>query len=370
MSNSIINKISYINLSAQWEDEKEDLLPIIEEVLQSGQYVLGEEVERFEQLIAQSFGVKYCVGLNSGTDALLLGLSALGIKSGDEVITPPNSFIASTSSIVHLGAVPVFVDVKKDQNIDPDKIKDAITNQTKAIMPVHLTGRISEMDKIKEIAKDNNLKVIEDAAQSAGSKYQEIFSGAWGDLGCFSAHPLKNLNACGDAGFITTNDLEIAKEIKLKANHGLIDRDTVENFGLVSRMDALQAAILNYRIKLLPVIVEKRRQNAKIYQDLLDRENVFFPDDSDAEFNTFHTFVIQVDQRDNLKEHLTSVGIETAVHYPVPIHLQPACKDYNIGNYPNTEDQAKKILTLPIHQYLDEENLTRVAIEINHFFKK
>ena len=205
MSNSIINKISYINLSAQWEDEKEDLLPIIEEVLQSGQYVLGEEVERFEQLIAQSFGVKYCVGLNSGTDALLLGLSALGIKSGDEVITPPNSFIASTSSIVHLGAVPVFVDVKKDQNIDPDKIKDAITNQTKAIMPVHLTGRISEMDKIKEIAKDNNLKVIEDAAQSAGSKYQEIFSGAWGDLGCFSAHPLKNLNACGDAGFITTN---------------------------------------------------------------------------------------------------------------------------------------------------------------------
>ena len=368
MSNSIINKISYINLSAQWEDEKEDLLPIIEEVLQSGQYVLGEEVERFEQLIAQSFGVKYCVGLNSGTDALLLGLSALGIKSGDEVITPPNSFIASTSSIVHLGAVPVFVDVKKDQNIDPDKIKDAITNQTKAIMPVHLTGRISEMDKIKEIAKDNNLKVIEDAAQSAGSKYQEIFSGAWGDLGCFSAHPLKNLNACGDAGFITTNDLEIAKEIKLMANHGLIDRDTVENFGLVSRMDALQAAILNYRIKLLPVIVEKRRQNAKIYQDLLDRENVFFPDDSDAEFNTFHTFVIQVDQRDNLKEHLTSVGIETAVHYPVPIHLQPFYKsllpktDLKI-----TELLSNKILSLPIYPELKEIEAERVVNSIINF---
>ncbi len=370
INNSISNKIPYVNLSAQWEDEKKDLLPIIESVLKSGEYILGDEVEKFELLAAKYFGVKHCVGLNSGTDALLLGLSAMGIKSGDEVITIPNSFIASTAAIVHLGAVPVFVDVKQDQNIDPDKVKNAITAKTKAIMPVHLTGRMSEMDKIKTIAKDYNLKVIEDAAQSAGSKYQNICSGAWGDVGCFSAHPLKNLNACGDAGFITTNDSDISQTIKLMANHGLKDRDTVDNFGLVSRMDALQAAILNYRIKLLPTIVQKRRENAKIYQDLLDREPVFFPNDSEVEFNTFHTFVIQVDQRDSLKEYLMTQGIETAIHYPVPIHHQPASRDYNFGNYPKAEEQARRILTLPIHQYLDEEQLTRIATEINYFYKR
>ena len=370
INNSISNKIPYVNLSAQWEDEKKDLLPIIESVLKSGEYILGDEVEKFELSAAKYFGVKHCVGLNSGTDALLLGLSAMGIKSGDEVITIPNSFIASAAAIVHLGAVPVFVDVKQDQNIDPDKVKNAITAKTKAIMPVHLTGRMSEMDKIKTIAKDYNLKVIEDAAQSAGSKYQNICSGAWGDVGCFSAHPLKNLNACGDAGFITTNDSDISQTIKLMANHGLKDRDTVDNFGLVSRMDALQAAILNYRIKLLPTIVQKRRENAKIYQGLLDREPVFFPNDSEVEFNTFHTFVIQVDQRDSLKEYLMTQGIETAIHYPVPIHHQPASRDYNFGNYPKAEEQARRILTLPIHQYLDEEQLTRIATEINYFYKR
>ena len=370
INNSISNKIPYVNLSAQWEDEKKDLLPIIESVLKSGEYILGDEVEKFELLAAKYFGVKHCVGLNSGTDALLLGLSAIGIKTGDEVITTSNSFIASTAAIVHLGAIPIFVDVKNDQNIDPDKIKDAITSKTKAIMPVHLTGRMSEMDTIKRMAKDYNLKVIEDAAQSAGSKYQNICSGAWGDIGCFSAHPLKNLNACGDAGFITTNHSDISQTIKLMANHGLKDRDTVDNFGLNSRMDALQAAILNYRIKQLPSIVDKRRKNAKIYQELLDRDHVFFSNDSEAEFNTFHTFVIQVDQRDSLKEYLNNQGIETAIHYPVPIHLQPASKHYNFGTYPNTEEQARRILTLPIHQYLDEEQLTRTATEINYFFKR
>ncbi len=345
-------------------------MPIIISVFKSGKYILGDEVEKFELSAAKYFGVKHCVGLNSGTDALLFSLSSIGIKPGDEVITTPNSFIASTATIVHLGAIPVFVDVKKDQNINPNKIKEAITSKTKAIMPVHLTGRVSEMDIINTIAKDYNLKVIEDAAQSVGSKYKNIFSGAWGDVGCFSAHPLKNLNACGDAGFITTNDSDITQAIRLKANHGLKDRDTVENFGLNSRMDALQAAILSHRLKLLPKTIQKRRENAKIYQDLLDRDYVFFPNDTKTEFNTFHTFVIQVDQRDNLREYLAIQGIETAIHYPVPTHLQPASRDYNFGHYPNTEEQAKKILTLPIHQYLDEKQLVRIAKEINLFYKK
>ena len=363
-------EISYINLSAQWEEEKEDLLPIISRVLQSGQYILGDEVETFEHLAAEYFGVKHCVGLNSGTDALLLGLSAIGVKPGDEVITPPNSFIASTAAIIHLGAVPVFVDVKQDQNIDPENIERAITGKTKAIMPVHLTGRVSEMDKIKRIAKSYNLKVIEDAAQSAGSKYLEIYSGAWGDVGCFSAHPLKNLNACGDAGFITTDDSDISQSIKLMANHGLKDRDTVEKFGLVSRMDALQAAILSYRIKKLPEVVERRRQNARIYQELLNREHVYIADEKKDEFNTYHTFVIQAEQRDSLQDYLMTQGIETAIHYPIPIHQQPASRNYDFGDYPYAEEQAKRILTLPIHQNLQEQQLTRISREINKFYKR
>jgi len=363
-------KISYINLSAQWEDEKEDLLPIINKVLQSGQYILGDEVKKFELSAARYFEVEHCVGLNSGTDALILGLSSIGVEAGDEVITPPNSFIASTSAILHLGAIPVFVDVKQDQNIDPKKIEAAITGKTKAIMPVHLTGRVSEMDEIKIIAENYNLKIIEDAAQSAGSKYLDICSGAWGDVGCFSAHPLKNLNACGDAGFLTTDDTDIANSVRLMANHGLKDRDTVEVFGLVSRMDALQAAILSYRLKKLPEVIQRRRENARIYQEMLNRENIFIADETEEEFNTFHTFVIQAEQRDNLKDHLSNQGIETAIHYPIPIHNQPASKNYNFGNYPNTEEQAKRILTLPIHQYLQEHHLTRISAEINKFYKR
>ncbi|MBC8226213.1 MAG: DegT/DnrJ/EryC1/StrS family aminotransferase [Gammaproteobacteria bacterium] len=363
-------KIPYINLSAQWEDEKNDLLPIIENVLRSGQYILGQEVENFETLVKEHFKVKYCVALNSGTDALILGLYALGIRAGDEVITPPNSFIASTSAITHIGAKPVFVDVKPDQNLDPMKIELAITNKTKAIMPVHLTGRVCEMDVIIEIARKNDLVVIEDAAQSAGSKYLEKYSGDWGDIGCFSAHPLKNLNACGDAGFITTDNESISESIKLMANHGLMDRDTVTRFGIVSRMDAIQAAVLSFRIKKLSEVVELRRKNASLYFELLKTDNIFIPPETKDEFNSYHTFVIQAQDRDCLKEHLMKKGIETAIHYPIPIHKQPACKAYNAEIYPNTEKQSKRILTLPIHQHLSSQEISIISQEVNNFYKK
>ncbi|MEO1352672.1 MAG: DegT/DnrJ/EryC1/StrS family aminotransferase [Cyanobacteria bacterium J06635_15] len=362
--------VPYVNLAAQWQAERDDLLPIVEAVLASGQYVGGSIIEEFEHQAAALCQTKHCVALNSGTDALVCGLLALGVKPGDEVITPPNSFIASTAAIVHLRAKPVFADVLPDQNIDPEKIEQAITSRTKAIMPVHLTGRMARMDQIMEIANRYGIPVIEDAAQSIGSKYQDIPSGRWGKVGCFSAHPLKNLNACGDAGFLVTDDDAIASQIRSMRNHGIVDRNTVERFGYVSRMDTLQAAILRYRLTELEGVIEKRRQNASLYRQTIDQTHAFIPEDQPEEFNTYHTFVIQTDQREGLKAYLSDHGIETAIHYPVPIHLQPASKDlnYGSGSFPATEDQAAKILTLPIHQYLQAQDVIDIANQLNRFF--
>ena len=362
--------VPYVNLVAQWEDEKHDLLPIIESVMSSGQYVGGEAVDRFEQKAAELCGTRFCVALNSGTDALVFGLLALGVCPGDEVITPPNSFIASTAAIVHLMAKPVFVDVLPDQNIDPSRIERAITSKTKAIMPVHLTGRIASMNAILEIAKHHQIPVIEDAAQSVGSLYSGRPSGSLGGIGCFSTHPLKNLNACGDAGFLTTDDEDIAKQVHLSRNHGLADRNTVEQFGNVSRMDTLQATILEYRLSRLSQVIEKRRKNADMYRELLNSSQIHIPEEREEEFNTYHTFVIQCDKRNELKRYLMKQGIETAIHYPVPIHLQPAASHlgYRKGDFPVTETQSERILTLPIHQYLQEYTIINISNCINAFF--
>ena len=364
--------VPYIDLSAQWQDEKKDLLPIIESVMSSGQFVGGEAVEHFEHKAAELCETQYCVALNSGTDALVLGLLALGICPGDEVITPPNSFIASTAAIIHLRAKPVFVDVQPDQNIDPNKIEKAITSKTKAIMPVHLTGRIANMSAILKIAEAHNIPVIEDAAQSFGSQYAGQPSGSLGKIGCFSAHPLKNLNACGDAGFMTTDDENVAKCVRQYRNHGLADRNTVEKFGGVSRMDTLQAAILTYRLSRLAQMILRRRNNVEQYKSLLNFDQVFIPEEHEKEFNTYHTFVIQCEKRDELQEHLIERGIETAIHYPVPIHLQPAALSLGArkGDFPVTENQSERILSLPIHQYLSEDTIFEISKCINEFLAK
>ena len=365
-----MEEIPYVNISAQWCEEKEELLPIIEKVLASGQYVGGEEVPKCEKKIAEAFNVEHVVAVNSGTDALILGLTALGIGPGDEIITPPNSFIASTAAIVHLGAKPVFVDVLEDQNMDPAKLESAITEHTKAIMPVHLTGRMCEMDEIMRIADLHSIPVVEDAAQSIGSQYKSRPSGSIGKIGCFSAHPLKNLNAFGDAGFLTTNSKEIAEKAKLLANHGLKTRDIVERFGFNSRMDTLQAAILNFHLDNLENVIAKRRKNASIYYETLNNKYVFCNKPRDYSFDTFHTFVIQVNERDALKIFLESKGVGTSIHYPIPIHLQPAASQLNlgIGSFPVAEDQAKKILTLPVNQFVSEQEIKMIAEQANSFF--
>jgi dTDP-4-amino-4,6-dideoxygalactose transaminase len=365
-------KIPYVNLKAQWDSEKREILPIIEKTLSNGQFVNGSEINQFEKNISKVCGTKYAVALNSGTDALTLGMYLLGVRKGDEVITPPNSFISSTSSICHLGAKPVFVDVLDDQNINPDLIEKYITKRTKAIMPVHLTGRIAEMNEIKRISKKYGIPIIEDAAQSVGSRYYKKKAGSIGEIGCFSAHPLKNLNACGDSGYITTNNLEIYKKAKEARNNGMIDRNKVKKFSYLSRMDVLQANILNYRLKKLNIIIKKRRENAKFYFKSLDRNKFKLIDEKKYQFNTYHTFVIQIKKgnRNNLIKYLNKKGISTAIHYPIPIHLQPASKflGYKYGDFPATETQAKKILTIPINQSLNLKQLKYIANTLNNFY--
>ncbi len=362
-------KIPYVNLVLQWEKERKFLLPLIKKTLEKGEYVGGKQISIFEKNISKVCGTKYAVGLNSGTDALTLGLILLGVRKGDEVITPPNSFISSTSSIIHIGARPVFVDVLPDQNINPELIERSITKKTKAIMPVHLTGRIAEMKEIMRISKKYGIPVLEDAAQSIGSKYYQKKSGSFGDIGCFSGHPLKNLNAYGDSGFITTdNELFYKKAISMR-NHGLVDRNKVNNFGFLSRLDVLQAVILNHRIRNLNQTISKRRKNAKFYLKNLNRKKFFLIDEKKYQFNTYHTFVIQTQNRKKLIDFLKKRGIGTAIHYPIPIHLQPAAKflGYKKNDFPEAERQSKRILTLPIHQNLLSNELLKIVESLNKF---
>ncbi len=365
-------KIPYVNLNKQYLSERKNLLKVIDKTLATGNWVGGDEVVKFEKKIAKICGTRFALALNSGTDALTLSLHLLGVRKGDEVITPSNSFIASTATIIHLGAKPVFVDVKDDQNIDECEIEKKITKNTKAIMPVHLTGRMCSMDKIISISKKYKIPVIEDCAQSVMSRYKNRPSGSWGDTGCFSAHPLKNLNAMGDSGYLTTNNKKLYLKAKSLRSHGMEEnRNNVKNFGYVSRMDNIQAAILNFRIKNLNQVIKKRRENVKIYLQHLNFKNLYFKNETDKEFNTYHTFVIQAKNRDNLRKYLQKKGIGTAIHYPVPIHLQHSSKKlgFKKNDFPVTEKQAKTILTLPINQFLKKKEIIFISNQINNFYK-
>ena len=365
-------KIPYVNLGLQWKREKKTLLKIIDKTLQSGDWVSGDNISKFEKNISKLCKTRYAASLNSGTDALTFALHLLGVRRGDEVITTPNSFVASVSVILHLGAKPVFVDVLPDQSMDPSLLERAISKKTKAIMPVYLTGRISEMNEINFIAKKYNIPVIEDAAQAIGSKYYGKPSGSLGSIGCFSAHPLKNLNAIGDAGYLTTNDKKVYEKVIELRNHGMVNRNKIKNFGYVSRMDNLQAAVLNYRLKNLNKVINIRRKNVGLYKKYLNNDFIFIPDEKKYQFNTYHTFVVQLDKRDKLREYLFKNNITTTIHYPIPIHLQPAAKKlgYKKGSFKMAEKQATRILTLPINQFLQEKHIIKISEKINKFYTK
>ena len=280
-------KVEFIDLKSRYKLEKKEILSCINKILKKGNLVLTKELEEFENLICKYTGAKYCVGLNSGTDALMMSLWALGIRKGDEVITSPISFIATAGAIMHVGAKPVFVDVKEDFNIDADKIEEKINSKTKAIMPVHWTGRMCNMNKIKSIAKKHKLFLIEDAAQAMGSYFNNIHAGRYSDISAFSTHPLKNLNALGDGGFVLTDKKNLYKKIKLNRNHGLKSRDNVEFFGLNSRLDVLNAEVLKFRLKKLRDINAKRRNNVSIYRKNLKIKNIKILEDGKNEINSY-----------------------------------------------------------------------------------
>jgi dTDP-4-amino-4,6-dideoxygalactose transaminase len=359
-------RIPYINLAKQFAEERTELMARIEAVLASGMHIGGAEVDALEAEVAAYVGTHHAVALNSGTDALILGMIAAGIGPGDEVITPPNSFVASTAAVVRTGATPVFADVRSDGLLDPIAVAAAITPRTAAIMPVHLWGGMCDMDALWELAKRHGLAIIEDAAQAMGSRHRERRAGALGTVGCFSAHPLKIFNAVGDAGFITTDSADIAARVRLLRNHGLADRDTVSEFGGVSRLDSLQAAVLRFRLKRLDAMIVRRRANAAFYRELLADAPIQLPEEKSYEFHTFVNFVSQCERRDELQKHLASKGVQAVVHYNTPIHLQPAAATlgYKKGSLPVTERLSATILALPANQTLSREDVIFVANEI------
>jgi len=366
-------KIPFTNLALQHANIKNELLNAVEEVITHGRFILGSEVSEFEELFALLVGTKYAVGVNSGTDALLLSLKALNVGSGDEVITVPNSFVASTSCIALAGAKPVFVDVGHDFNMNVDLIESAITNKTKAILPVHLTGRPCDMDNISAIAQKYGLFVIEDSAQSVCAEYKSRKTGGLGTVGCFSFHPLKTLNACGDGGIITTNDANLYQDLKLLRNHGLLNRDECQVWGYNSRLDTIQATMLKVGLRYIEEWTDKRRHWAHMYQDLLRQvPQVTTPIDKSYEKAVYHTFVIQADRRDDLKSYLQDNGIGTNIHYPIPIHLQKVSRDlgYSYGSFPISEKQSESILSLPVYPELDSSQVQYIVETISHFYDK
>ncbi len=361
--------IKPVDLPLQHKKYKKGIIKSLDELLETGDFVLGKSLQEFEEKIAEYCETKYALGVNSGTDALTLALKVYDIGEGEEVLTVANSFIATAGAIVACGAKPVFVDVGEDYLIDVNKIEQAITNKTRAIMPVHLTGRIAYMDKINEISKKYNLKIIEDACQAIGAEYNGKKAGSLGDVGCFSLHPLKNLNILGDGGFITTNNQEIYEQIKRLRNHGLKNRNEADYFGYNSRLDTLQAAIALKKLENLEKVIEKRRENASLYSKNL--QGVELPaEERENGRDVYHLFVIQCNKRDELQEFLKQNKIGSAVHYPIPIHLQKASQifGYKKGNLPNTEKQAKRILSLPINQDLKKQEILHIVNSINKFY--
>ncbi len=365
-------KLNFTDLGRQYRNIKSEILKNIEEVLESTKYINGPQVSMLEQEIANYTGVKYAIGVGSGTDALLISLMAFDIKPGEEIITTPFTFIATAEVISLLGAKPVFVDIdEKSFNIDVNQIEEKITDRTRGIIPVHLYGQMAEMDKIMEIAKKYNLFVIEDAAQAMGSEYKNKKAGSIGDTGCFSFFPAKNLGAYGDAGMIVTNNKNLADKIRMLREHGSAKKYQHQYIGINGRLDTLQAAILLVKVKYLDSYIDNRIKLAKNYSEQL-KDYVRVPEILPDRKHTFNQFTIRTEKRDQLQQYLESNGIPTAIHYPMPLHLQPCFKylGYEEGEFPVAEKTSKEVLSLPMFPEMTEEEQNMVIDTIISFFKK
>lgn len=357
-------EIPFVDLRAQYRQIQNEVDPAVLAVMHRGDFILGGAVAEFEKAFAEYCGVKYCVGVDSGYSALELIVRAYDIGPGDEVITAANTFIATTLAISNAGATPVLVDCDPETyNIDASKIEAAITPRTKAIMPVHLYGQTADMDAIVAIAHKHGLRVFEDAAQASGARYKGRRAGSLGDAAGFSFYPGKNLGAYGDGGAVTTNDPEIAEKIRLLRNIGQKVKYFHEVKGFNNRLDTMQAAVLGVKLPHLDDWNASRRRAAATYSNLLADLPVVTPTTADYAEHIFHLYVVRVDGREALMEDLKKAGIATGLHYPIPIHLQPAYEElgYKRGDFPITEAYAETIVSLPIFPELDDEKVAYVA---------
>lgn len=365
-----VNTISFSGLLEQYQDVQNEINSAVSRVLNSGWYILGKELENFEKEFANYCGVKYAVGCASGTEAIALSLMALDIKSGGEVITAPNTAVPTVSAISMVGAEPKFVDVDNYFLIDTKKIEKVITKKTKVIMPVHLYGQMADMDEIMDIARQYNLNVIEDACQSHGAEYKGRKAGAIGDIGCFSFYPTKNLGCYGDGGAVTTNNKAIYDRLVMVRNYGQVKRYYHSIKGINSRLDEIQAATLSVKLKYLDNWNKERRKVADLYKEFL-KGNCMVPIEKEKCYHTFHLYVIRTKERDGLQSHLRENGIDTLIHYPLPIHLQEAYKDlkYGMGDFPAAEQLSKEILSLPMHPFLSTANVKYICDKIHEYMQ-
>jgi dTDP-4-amino-4,6-dideoxygalactose transaminase len=361
--------IPFVDLRAQYLSIKAEIDEAIARVLETTAFVLGREVEVFEAAFAEYVGAKFCVGLNSGTAAVQLAVMACGITAGDEVIVPANTFFASAEGVSTAGAAPVFVDADPiSYNIDPARIEAAITERTRAIMPVHLYGQAADLDPIFDIARRHKLRVIEDAAQAHGSLYRGRRVGALSDAGCFSFYPGKNLGAYGEGGAVVTNDESIARRVRLLRDHGSEQKYRHEIVGYNFRLEGIQGAILNVKLRHLDKWNDLRRAHAARYDEMLAGTALTLPREMDYARHIYHLYVVQSDARDALQQRLTAAGVQTGIHYPVPIHLQPAYASmgHQSGDFPESERQAARILSLPMYPELTVEQIEKVAEAIGN----
>ena len=337
--------------------------------LNSGWYILGHEMAEFEEQFAAWAGVRHCVALNSGTDALILACRALGIGPGDEVIVPANTYIASVIGVTENGATPVFVDADEHMEIDVEKIERKITEKTKAILPVHLYGQSSRMDRIVELAEKHHLKIIEDCAQSHGSTFNGKLTGTFGQIGCFSFYPTKPLGALGDAGAIVTNDDELAEKVRLLRNYGSKIKYHNEINGVNSRMDEVQAAVLKVGLKYLDEGNRERQRQAAMYREGIKNDQVTIPPVYDGVNHVYHLFPVLVEDREAFQSYLKEHGVMTQIHYPIPPYVAECYQDwgYRWSDFPNAERFAKQEVSLPIYCGIPDEEIQYVIDVINRY---
>ena len=363
-------QINHNYLKEQFLDYDE-IFNQIKEVVKNNDFTLGEAVDELESLIAKEADTEFAIGVGSGTDAIRLTLKALGIGDGDEVITTAYTFYATIGAIATTGAKPVLVDVRDDYNINPEEVIKKITKKTKAIVPVHWSGRPCDMESLNKISQEFEIPIVEDACHALQAEYFGKRCGSLGAAGCFSFHPLKNLNVWGDGGIVTTNSEYLNKKLKLIRNHGLINRDTCQEFAYNSRLDTIQAVVAKYLIQnKLENITYSRRSNAQYLDEKLRqfKDIKLVPRDPNLK-EVHHLYMFSFEKRDELVQHLKSQSIDAKIHYPIPMHLQPASKKYGYkeGDFPLSEKLARKTISIPVHEFITKTHLNQVISSIGSF---